>query len=170
MIEAGDLVHIDFGITYHGYCTDQQQHAYILGPSERSAPEGLVAGLRAANRLQDLLMSEYRTGRSGNEILAATRHAAEREGIQALVYTHPIGVHGHAAGPTIGLWDRQDRVPGQGDYPIWPDTAYSIELQARAPVPEWDGQVVQFMLEEDAFFDGAGCRFLDGRQTELWLI
>jgi len=59
---------------------------------------------------------------------------------------------------------------GQGDYPLWPSTAYSIELQARVNVQEWDGQVVQFMLEEDAWFDDAGCSFLDGRQTELWLI
>lgn len=170
VIETGDLVHIDFGIIYHGYCTDQQQHAYVLGAGEPVAPDGLVDGLRTANRLQDLLMSEYRAGRSGNEILGAVRREAEREGIEGLVYTHPIGVHGHAAGPTIGLWDRQDGVPGQGDYPVWPNTAYSIELQARMAVPEWGGQVVQFMLEEDAFFDGAACRFLDGRQTDLWLI
>ena len=170
IIEPGDLVHIDFGITYHGYCTDQQQHAYVLRSAEQAAPDGITSGLRVANRLQDLLMSEFRTGRSGNEILADTRSAAEREGIDGLVYTHPIGVHGHAAGPTIGLWDRQDGVPGQGDYLLWPDTAYSIELQARVPVPEWDGQVVQFMLEEDAFFDGSEGRFLDGRQTELWLV
>ncbi len=170
IVEPGDLVHIDFGITYHGYCTDQQQHAYVLLSGEQAPPDGLVEGLRTANRLQDLLMSEYRTGRSGNDVLGATRRSAEQEGIVGLVYTHPIGVHGHAAGPTIGLWDRQDGVPGQGDYPVWPDTAYSIELQARVAVPEWDGQMVQFMLEEDAFFDGAACRFLDGRQTELWLI
>jgi hypothetical protein len=82
----------------------------------------------------------------------------------------PIGVHGHAAGPTIGLWDNQDRVEGQGDYPVWPSTAYSIELQACVAVPEWGGQAVQLMLEEDAWFDGVGCTFLDGRQTGLWLI
>lgn len=170
VIESGDLVHIDFGISYHGYCTDQQQHGYVLPPGDQAAPDGLAGGLRMANRLQDLLMTEFLTGRTGNEILAATRAAAKREGIDGLVYTHPIGVHGHAAGPTIGLWDRQDRVPGQGDYPLWPDTAYSIELQARLGVPEWDGQIVQFMLEEEAFFDGTECRFLDGRQTELWLV
>ncbi len=170
IIQPGDLVHIDFGITFHGYCTDQQQHAYVLRPGESAAPDGLMSGLRTANRLQDLLMSEYRTGRTGNEVLDATHRAARREGIEGLVYTHPIGVHGHAAGPTIGLWDHQDGVPGQGDYPIWPDTAYSIELQSRVPVPEWDGQVVQFMLEEEAVFDGTECRFLAGRQTELWLV
>jgi hypothetical protein len=123
-----------------------------------------------ANRLQDLLMAAFAAGRTGNQILRSASEAAAAEGIDGSIYTHPIGVHGHAAGPTIGLWDNQDRVEGQGDYPVWPSTAYSIELQVRVAVPEWDGQVVQFMLEEDAWFDGAGCTFLDGRQTELWLI
>jgi Xaa-Pro aminopeptidase len=137
-IGHGDLIHIDFGIVRHGLCTDQQQHAYVLQPGETAAPEGLRAGLAAANRLQDLLMAEFATGRTGNEILAATRSAAAEAGIDNLIYTHAIGSHGHAAGPTIGLWDRQDGVPGPGDYPLWPHTAHSIELQARVPVPEWE--------------------------------
>ena len=170
VIRSGDLVHIDFGIEYHGFCTDQQQHAYVLSPGETAAPDGLVSGLHTANRLQDLLIGAFEVGRTGNEVLATTLAAATDEGIDGLIYTHPIGVHGHAAGPTIGLWDRQDGVPGQGDHPLRPDTAYSIELQARSAVPEWDDQIVQFMLEEEGFFDGAACRFLDGRQTELWLV
>lgn len=169
-ILQGDLVHIDFGITYHGYCTDQQQHAYVLRPGESEAPRGLREGLAAANRLQDLLLEQITAERTGNEVLAATRQAAQAEGIDGLIYTHPIGFHGHAAGPTIGLWDQQAGVPGQGDYPVWPNTAYSIELQARVPVAEWGGRIVQFMLEEEAFFDGDTGVWLDGRQTELHLI
>ena len=170
VIEFGDLVHIDFGIVDRGYCTDQQQHAYVLKPGEREAPKDLRDGLAQANRLQDLLMGEFISGRTGNEILVATRRAAEAAGIDGLIYTHPIGIHGHAAGPTIGLWDQQDEIPGQGDYPLHPNTAYSIELQAQLQIGAWNGQTVQFMLEEDAWFDGERCRFLDGRQTDLWLI
>ncbi len=170
VIRAGDLVHVDFGIVDDGYHTDQQQHAYVLAPGETQAPDGLVAGMARANRLQDLLFGQFTAGRTGNEILRATRAAAAGEAIDGLVYTHPIGLHGHGAGPTIGLWDNQERIEGGGDYPVWPSTAYSIELQARVEVEEWDGQVVQFMLEEDAWFDDAGCSFLDGRQTEPWLI
>jgi Xaa-Pro aminopeptidase len=170
VIEAGDLVHVDFGIVADGYHTDQQQHAYVLAPGEVRAPDGLVAGMARANRLQDLLMTQFAAGRTGNEILRRTRDAAAAEALDGLVYTHPIGLHGHAAGPTIGLWDNQEAVDGPGDYPAWPSTAYSIELQARTAVEEWDGQVVRFMLEEDAWFDDTGCSFLDGRQTELWLV
>jgi hypothetical protein len=170
VIEAGDLVHVDFGIVADGYHTDQQQHAYVLPPGASRAPDGLVAGMARANRLQDLLMTQFAAGRTGNEILRSALETAGAEDLDGLVYTHPIGLHGHAAGPTIGLWDNQVAVDGAGDYPVWPSTAYSIELQARAAIDEWGGQVVQFMLEEDAWFDGAACSFLDGRQTELWLI
>ncbi|NBC85779.1 MAG: Xaa-Pro aminopeptidase, partial [Bacteroidetes bacterium] len=122
------------------------------------------------NRLQDLLTAEMQTGRTGNEVLDATLAAADAEGIDATVYTHPIGFHGHGAGPLIGLWDQQGGVPGRGDHPLYPNTAYSIELNAQVAIPEWDDQKIRIMLEEDAVFDGTTVRYLDGRQTELYVI
>ena len=169
IICPGDLIHIDFGIEYLGLHTDQQQHAYVLRPDEDDAPEGLKQGLAAANQLQDIVMSHFAVGTTGNEMLARSLQQARAEGLDPTVYSHPIGLHGHGAGPTIGLWDQQSGVPGAGDYPLWPDTAYSIELNVTAPVREWN-QAVCFMLEEDAFFDGERIAFLDGRQTEFWLI
>jgi hypothetical protein len=170
VIQFGDLLHVDFGITYLRLNTDTQQHAYVLRPGETEAPAGLVEGLRIGNRLQDLLTNEMREGRSGNEILASTLAAAKTEGIDATVYTHPIGYHGHGAGPTIGLWDQQGGVPGNGDYPLYANTAHSIELNAKVAIPEWNDQTIRIMLEEDAYVDGTTVRYLDGRQTELYLI
>ena len=170
VITPGDLVHVDFGIVWQGLCTDQQEHLYVLAPNEAAPPASLIAGMRAANRMQDLLMAEFATGRTGNEILASTLAAASAESIDALVYTHAIGLHGHAAGPTIGLWDQQDGVPGAGDYPLFSSTAHSIELSVEVAVPEWDGQRVRVMLEQDAWFDGETCTFLDGRQETLWTM
>lgn len=170
IIAPGDMVHVDFGIEYIGMHTDQQQLAYVLRPGEEAAPEGLVHGLRRGNLAQDLLMAEFVTGRTGNQILAATRKAAARADVDITVYTHALGMHGHAAGPTIGLWDRQEGVAGAGDYPLHPNTAYSIELAATVPVPEWGGQPVRFMLEEDAWFDGGRLELFDDRQRELWLV
>jgi Xaa-Pro aminopeptidase len=169
VIAPGDLLHIDFGIVAEGLCTDQQQHAYVLRPGESAAPPGLVAALAAGNRLQDLVVGSFATGRTGNEVLARSRAAAAAEGLRAWIYSHPIGLHGHAAGPSIGLWDHQDGVPGDGDLPIHPDTCWSIELMAEVDVPEWGGPV-RMMLEEDAVFDGERVSWLDGRQTELWLV
>jgi Xaa-Pro aminopeptidase len=169
-ILPGDLIHIDFGIVYLGLHTDQQQHGYVLHDGEADAPAGLRRGMAAANRVQDLLMAEFWSDRTGNEILDATLNRCRQEAIDAAIYSHPIGLHGHGAGPSIGLWDQQSGVAGAGDYPVYPDTAYSIELSAATRVAEWDGQSVRFMLEEEAFFDGTKIEFIDGRQTELWLI
>lgn len=169
VILPGDLLHVDFGITYLGLNTDTQQHAYVLKPGEENAPQGLQKALKTGNRLQDILTANFKEDRSGNEILAQSRKQAINEDIKPSIYTHPIGYHGHGAGTTIGLWDQQDGVPGKGDYPLYANTAHSIELNATVDIPEWDKEI-RIMLEEDAFFDGNSVRYIDGRQTELWLI
>ena len=169
IIQPGDLLHVDFGITGLRLNTDQQQHAYVLKPGETSVPESLANALVAANRLQDILTGNFQTGRSGNDILALTRKMAMDEGLKPAIYTHPLGLHGHAAGPTIGMWDAQEGVPVKGDYPMFPDTVYSIELNAASYIPEWDKEV-RIMLEEDAFFDGEQVRYISGRQKTFHLI
>lgn len=170
VIERGDLIHIDFGIRWNGLCTDQQQHGYILNRGESGPPEGLIQALAGSNRLQDILIGHFETGRTGNDILRASLDQATYEGLIGRIYTHPIGIHGHGAGPTIGLWDRQTGVSGPGDRVLVRDTMWSIELMTESSVPEWDHQPVQAMLEENAWFDGESCEFLDGRQEQLWLI
>ena len=169
VIMPGDLIHVDFGITYLRLNTDQQQHAYILRPGETDAPEALKAAFRQGNRLQEILTSQFRAGRTGNQLLLSALDQAKKEGINGTIYSHPIGVHGHAAGPTIGLWDQQNGVPGPGDYPLLANTAYSIELNAAIDYPAWK-KTIRIMLEEDGFFDGQTFRYIDGRQTELLVI
>jgi Xaa-Pro aminopeptidase len=169
VFQPGDMVWLDFGITYLGLNTDTQHLAYILKPGETDAPAGLKAGLLAANKVQDALTSSFRTGLSGNEILLEARRKALAQGLEPTIYSHPIGTHGHAAGAAIGFWDDQAPSP-RGDHKLRPDTAWSIELSAHHVVPEWGSQRVQFRIEEDAFFDGKTVRYMDGRQTQFRLI
>jgi hypothetical protein len=77
-------------------------------------------------------------------------------GIDGTVYTHPIGDHGHGAGPLIGLWDRQEAIPGRGDVLVLPSMWFSIELQATTPVPEWGGQPLRSAQEEDVAIGADG--------------
>lgn len=170
VIHRGDLLHCDFGINYLKLDTDTQQDAYVLQVGESDAPRGLKDALAQGNRLQDILIAEMKEGLTGNQVLAAALKRAKDEGLRPSIYTHPLGVYGHAAGPTIGLWDKQGGVPGAGDYPLYYDTVYSIELNVLAAVAEWDNQEVQIALEQDAAFTRAGTFFLDKRQTELILI
>lgn len=171
VILRGDVLHTDYGITALGLNTDTQHMGYVLREDETEPPAGLLAALHRANRLQDLLLAEMVPGRTGNQVLASTLRRMQEEGIDGTVYTHPIGDHGHGAGPTIGLWDRQDGVPGRGDVPLRPSTWFSIELQATTPVPEWDGQPVRMALEEEARLDEDGARlWVLRRQETLHLV
>lgn len=169
VIRPGDLLWTDFGITYLRLNTDTQHLAYVLKPGETVAPAGLRRGLNNSNRVQDILVRHFAVGRSGNEVLALARAEAIASGLDPSIYTHPIGLHGHGAGPSIGFWDNQNPV-SNGDGPINANTAWSIELTTYAAVPEWGGQRVDFRTEENAFFDGKTVRYIDGRQTELTLI
>ena len=170
LILPGDLLHCDMGFYYLGLATDQQQNVYVLRLGESDAPDGLKVALAEGNRLQDILAEAMVTGRTGNQILKAALDRARQENLNPSIYTHPLGYHGHAAGPTIGLWDKQEGVPGQGDYPLFEDTCYAIELNVKKVVPEWDGQEVMLALEEDAVFTSSRLQWLAGRQTELHLI
>jgi hypothetical protein len=170
LILPGDMLHCDMGFCYLGLASDQQQLAYVLKPGERDVPEGLKAGLADGNRLQDIHIEAMQVGRTGNQVLKAALDKAHEEGINPMIYTHPIGYHGHAAGTTIGLWDHQEGVPGRGDYELFDNTCYSIELNVKKTIPEWEGQEAMFGLEEEAVLTGNRVRWLSGRQTEFHII
>jgi Xaa-Pro aminopeptidase len=170
VIERGDFLHCDFGLVYLGFSTDTQQNAYVLRAGETDAPPGLKAGLRDAGRVQDLTLTCARPGVSGNAALACALAQARQEGLTASIYCHPIGYHGHGAGPPIGMTDYQDGVPGRGDYLLRPSTWHSIELNVTHPVPEWSHQQIRVALEEDAALLEDGWSWIDGRQTSLHLI
>ena len=169
IILPGDLLHVDFGIKYLNLNTDTQQHAYVLAPGEKTVPAELVEALKIGNDLQDILTDQFKTGRTGNEILLSALKAAKSQEINPHIYTHPIGYYGHGSGPTIGMWDKQQGVPVNGDYPLYPNTAYSIELNAKVYIDSW-GKEIAIMLEEDAFFDFYQCLYIDPRQTEMIVI
>ncbi len=169
-IERGDVLHTDVGICYLRLCTDTQEMGYVLRLGESAPPAGLVEALAVGNRWQDILTGNFVAGRTGNEILAATRAGAEAEGILSSTYTHPLGHFGHAPGPTIGMWDNQGPTPLRGDWRLRANTGYAIEGNVKVAVPEWDGQLVQIKLEQSAVFDGEQVWYLAGRQTEWHLV
>ncbi|WP_448212102.1 M24 family metallopeptidase [Colwellia sp. MEBiC06753] len=169
VIQPGDLLHVDFGLTYLRLNTDTQQHAYVLKKGETTAPDYLVAALAKGNQLQDVFTGEFRAGRTGNQVLKSSREIAIAQGLKPTIYTHPLGYHGHAAGTTLGMWDAQQGVEGSGDYPLHLNTAYSIELNNAQYIEAW-GKEIRIMLEEDAFFDKTGVWYLNGRQQQLLLV
>jgi hypothetical protein len=171
VILPGDVLHCDVGITVARLNTDTQHMAYVLKPGETDAPAGLKKALANSNAMQDFAGEEIKPGRTGNEILNAVRARMKAAGINGTMYSHPIGMNGHGAGPLIGLWDYQDGVPGRGDAKVTSSMWFSIELQATTPVPEWGGQPVRMAQEEDMIVDAGGrTRWALKRQDRLFLV
>lgn len=170
VIRRGDILHCDIGIKYLGLCTDTQHNAYVLRLGEAEPPAGVKELLRKGNRLQEIFMDEFAAGRTGNEVYLAALKKAKAEGIEGSIYTHPLGIHGHAAGTTLGLTEAQNGVPVQGDWPLHESTCYAIELSAAHVVPEWGNTRVSMGLEDGAVLGPSGCRWLDGYPRAYYLI
>lgn len=166
VLERGDLIHVDFGIIYMGFSTDWQKHAYILNDGEKDAPPGLKAALQNTNRLQDIIFKVARAGMTGSEVYQAAMASAKQQNIEAMIYSHPVGAQGHGLGPSI---DFRGNIGGGGNK-ILPGSYMSIELNTLTPVPEWNGQKVTIMAEDDAFMTDTGYKFFRPRQTDFYLI
>ena len=166
IIQKGDLLHCDFGITYIGLNTDCQQHAYVLKDNETSVPEYLASAFKKGNRLQDILTTTMQEGKTGNEILLSSLSIAKKEGLRPSIYTHPLGKYGHSSGTTIGMWDSQGGVPFNGDYSLHKNTVYAIELNVTVSIPEWQKDI-RIMLEEAGFYGDNFFEYVNERQTEI---
>ncbi|UAM97102.1 M24 family metallopeptidase [Polaribacter litorisediminis] len=166
IIQKGDLLHCDFGITYIGLNTDCQQHAYVLNIDEKEVPDFLTDAFKKGNRIQDILTSNMKFGKTGNDILAQALSQGKKEGLRPSIYTHPLGKYGHSAGTTIGMWDSQEGVPFNGDYPLQKNTAYAIELNTTVFIKEWDKDI-RIMLEEAGFFGDDTFDYVNERQTAI---
>ena len=169
IIQPGDLIHCDFGITYLTLNTDCQELAYVLKPDETEAPDYLVKALYEGNRVQDIFTDLFEHKKTGNQILKEALEQGRNEGYRPQIYTHPLGTFGHSAGTTLGMWDSQGGVPFTGDFPMNYNTVYAIELNTKVFIKEWNKDI-RVMLEEAGVFEETGFRYVNGRQTELILV
>lgn len=170
-IHRGDVVHLDFGVTAMGFDTDWQKMAYVLKPGERDVPAGLKAAMKNTNTLQDVVMKKYsRPGALVSDVYDSTMAEMKRLGITAQVYSHPIGAQGHGLGAAIDFRSAQRPELGASGKKLRKGSYISIELNTRTPVPEWDGQEVFVMMEDDAHLTDEGWVFHRPRQEAWYLI
>lgn len=169
VIERGDVLHIDFGITYMGLNTDWQKMAYVLKQGETAPPPGLIAAMAKTNALQDAVMTDARPGKTAGEVYRQAMAEMQAKGIEAQIYSHPIGAQGHGLGPAINsrAGQREGREPGK---PLVKGTYLSVELNTASTIPEWGGQKIFVMMEDDAYLTDEGYKFFCPRQTEYYLI
>jgi Metallopeptidase family M24 len=170
VIQPGDLLHVDFGVRLMGLVTDQQKMAYVLQPGETQAPKGLLDAFAKSQRLGEIILEELEPGVAGHVVKERSEERGTGEGIISSVYNHSQGNWVHDA----GAWTTFDWPERYGQHPREPVRAreiWSIEYSASLDLPEWDGQRISMLREEDAWVDEGGVvRYFAGPQEELWLI
>jgi Xaa-Pro aminopeptidase len=169
VIERGDVVHLDFGLTYMGLSSDWQKMAYVLKPGEADAPAGLQRALANTNALQDALARLSLPGKPAGKVYEETMAEMKAKGIAAMIYSHPLGNQGHALGAAIDFRSakRDEKEPEKllrkGSY-------LAMELNTQTEVPEWGGQKVTMMAEDPVHLTDEGWKFFRPRQEKLYLI
>jgi len=171
VIQRGDLVHLDFGITYMGLNSDWQKMVYIFRDGEKEVPPGLKHALANTNALQDAVMLRAsRPGRPAGEVYTAAMDEMKQKNIEAQIYSHPIGDQGHGLGATIDFRATtrpetmgQEKRLRKGSY-------ISIELNTQTIVPEWDSQKICVMEEDPAYLTDEGWKFFVPRQEAFYVI
>jgi hypothetical protein len=169
VIEPGDLVHCDVGLSSLGLRTDTQRNGYVLRPGDRR-PGRAAAALAVGNRMQDLTTAALRPAAPATRCWPPPGPPPRPRASTATSTPTRSATTATAPGRRSACGTSRTASPGAGDRPLHPDTVYALELCVRHPVPEWGGQLVRMALEQGIALTDAGVEYLDGRQTELILI
>ncbi len=171
VIQKGDILHCDFGVTYGRLCSDVQEMAYIKQDNDEQLIRELTEIHKKSMLFQDIVMENIVVGRSGNEVLTTSLKAAKERGIsKPMLYSHPIGIYGHGPGPTIGTFGNQEFVSGSGDRIVHNNTAYALELNVMEKVPSWNNLEIMWGQEIDIAIMNNTPQFLSGRQLEIHIV
>lgn len=169
VIERGDLVRIDFGITLRGYSTDLQRTAYVLRHGEKDAPAQIRKMWKTARVALDKQIAAMKPGVSGVEIDTIARDIMEAAGFEGPPHGtgHPIGFVVHDVGPLI-CPDWPERYGTTVFLEMEQDQTFAVEPIVYAPY-EGVGEI-HIGLEEDVVITRKGAEYLHKPQTSLILI
>jgi Xaa-Pro aminopeptidase len=163
-LEPGDLLHVDFGVRYQGYCSDLQRLAYICKPGEDAIPPPVQKAFHCVRQIIEETREKVRPGDIGWEIDRAARQKLAADGYSEYQHAlgHQLGRNVHDGGALLGpRWERYGNSP---TIPLAEGNAFTIELEIII-----DG-VGCVGLEEDIVVEKDGGRFLCQPQTELSII
>jgi Xaa-Pro aminopeptidase len=163
-MRPGDLIHIDFGIKYEGYCSDMQRMWYLRGTgADREPPAEVRRAFAACVAAIEAGRKKLRAGVVGWEVDAAARASLVKAGYPEYKHAlgHSVGIACHDGGPLIGpRWPRYGDTP---ERPIEHDAIYTLELGTQTA----RGYIG---LEDEVLVSAHGAQFISPAQTELMLV
>jgi len=168
IIQHGDVVQIDFGITVFGvWGTDIQRFAYVLRPGETAAPADVQRKWLAARRGGEAAFAAMRPGATGSEVDSAQRVVMHREGSATVPWStgHSVGYWAHDVGPSLSRFNKRPLEPG---HVFAFDGFFAWTLPGGSGA--WGDGSKTISVEEMVVITETGAEYLVPPQQELILI
>lgn len=170
VIQPGDLVRIDFGITHRGYSTDIQRTAYVLRSGEPAPPAEIQKMWDTCRAATDAAIAAMKPGVAGLDIDTVARQVITKAGYEGYPHAagHPIGFAVHDVGPLLGP-DWPERYGSTVFFKLEAGQTFAVEPIVYADYAPMGGEI-HIGLEEDVVVTAEGAERLHPRQDALILL
>lgn len=170
IIQRGDLLSMDWGITMMNFYCDVKRLAYVLHEGENDLPPTLKAAFEHGKKVRKIIRKEVKPGRTGIDMLEHLYLQIEKAGyqrqevedrvsespnIEVNIGWHSVGNWGHGVGPAI--WTEK---PLRREMILKSTHLMAFEFFIYVPLPEWDGKKLRMGLEDDVIITEHGVEWL----------
>ena len=183
VIRRGDVLRVDTDVFMFGLVTDTHQYAYVLRQGETEVPTELVAALDLANDIEDRFAAEFKVGRTGKEIVAASHALAMPDNIVGATNDfHPPPKYFYrflrdgwmlsTKTAVVGMTSGPSYAPTSivtNDHVLHLNTLYAFEPHVDVHIPGWGEQGLELGHGQIIAFTENGFDYLN-RQTEFHVI
>jgi Xaa-Pro aminopeptidase len=163
ILEAGMLVHTDYGVKLNGYCSDLQR-VYYVPRAGNGIPEELEYAFSVVRAAIDAAGAALKPGARGHEVDTVARAIITQASFPEYKYAtgHNLGRATHDGGTLLGpRWERYGDTPNGV---VQTDEIYTLELGVMLKGIGYVG------LEEDVVVTPQGARWLSRRQEAITVI
>ena len=163
-VEPGQVLNMDFGVKYNGYCSDMQRTFYILKSGEREAPDEVMRGFQTIVNSIESARKALKPGVGGREIDKISREIILKAGYDEFPHAlgHQVGRFSHDGTALLGpAWEKYARKPFQKI-----EQGMVFTLEPRLTVP---GRGVA-TIEEMVVVTATGAEYISDPQKEIILI
>ena len=116
IIKRGDVLNMDFGLKFNGYCSDMQRTFYILNDGENEIPGDVRSGFETILDAIESSKKAMKPGVFGKDIDAIARNIVVNNGYDEFPHGlgHQVGRYSHDGTALLGpTWEKYAQKPFQ---------------------------------------------------------